>query len=154
MSERPFVPADFPVPEGLAGEGFRLEPLRPRHSVADYAAWTSSVEHIRATPGFVGGRWPYEMSEADNLADLERHAADFAARRGFTYTVLDADDEVVGCVYIYPPREGEPGDAAVRSWVRADRAGLDPVVHAAVTAWLERAWPFDDPRYAPRVSPS
>ncbi|WP_067486670.1 twin-arginine translocation pathway signal protein [Actinomadura hibisca] len=153
MNDHPFVPADFAVPEELAGEGFRLEPLRARHNVADYAAWTSSVEHIRATPGFVGGRWPHEMSEAGNLADLERHAADFAARRGFTYTVLDAADEVVGCLYVYPPREGEPGDAAVRSWVRADHADLDPVLHEAVTAWLAREWPFRDPRYAPRVSP-
>jgi len=35
-----------------------------------------------------------------NLGDLERHARDFAERRGFTYTVLGAG-EVIGCVYIY-----------------------------------------------------
>jgi hypothetical protein len=97
------------------------------------------------------------MSLDDNLRDLERHARDFAARRGFTYTVLSAGtDDVIGCVYIYPPSgQGPDGTggrrAAVRSWVRADRAALDPVLHDAVLAWLERDWPFDSVEYAPRT---
>ena len=28
------------------------------------------------------------------------------ARRGFTYTVLDADDDVIGWVYIYADEDG------------------------------------------------
>ena len=97
------------------------------------------------------------MSLADNLRDLEGHARDFDARRGFTYTVLSADvGDVIGCVYIYPPRGQEPGGsgarrAAVSSWVRADRAALDPLLHDAVLAWLERDWPFDSIEYAPRT---
>ncbi|HUC26959.1 MAG TPA: N-acetyltransferase, partial [Streptosporangiaceae bacterium] len=78
MSGELFVPADFAVPDGLSGDGFRLVPLGPQHNAADYAAWTGSVEHIRATPGFAGSRWPHEMSLQDNLRDLERHAQDFA----------------------------------------------------------------------------
>jgi hypothetical protein len=35
--------------------------------------------------------------------------------------------------------------------VRADRAALDPVLHDAVLAWLERDWPFDSIDYAPRT---
>lgn len=31
------------------------------------------------------------MTPEANLRDLWRHAADFAARRGFTYAVLDPD---------------------------------------------------------------
>ena len=42
------------------------------------------------------------MTLDQNMADLIRHDKDFQARRGFTYTVLDQDDDVVGCVYIYP----------------------------------------------------
>ena len=97
------------------------------------------------------------MSLDDNLRDLERHARDFAGRRGFTYTVLSAGTgDVVGCVYIYPPRGQEPrgsGEkhAVVSSWVRADRAALDPVLYNAVLAWLERDWPFDSIEYAPRA---
>jgi hypothetical protein len=158
MSGELFVPADFAVPDGLTGEDFRLVPLVPRHNEADYAAWTGSIEHIRATPGFAGRSWPHEMSLQDNLRDLERHAQDFANRQGFTYTVLSAEsDEVIGCVYIYPPQgqrrdggtEGQSA-AAVMSWVRADRAQLDRVLYDAVVAWLERAWPFGSIQYAPR----
>src|SRR5689334_4138189 len=147
MSDQPFVPADFAVPGGLTAGEFRLEPLGPQHNAADYAAWTSSIGHIRATPGFAGSSWPHEMSLAENLGDLERHARDFAGRRGFTYTVLSAPGEVIGCVYIYPPpgedsgRHGAGGShAVVRSWVRADQAALDPVLYRAVRAWLERDW--------------
>jgi hypothetical protein len=158
MSDQLFVPVDFAVPGELAAEQFRLEPLGPRHNAADYAAWTASIDHIQATPGFDGTGWPHPMSLADNLRDLERHAEDFAARRGFTYTVLSADTgDVIGCVYIYPPRgeklasrTGEPR-ALVRSWVRADHAALDLVLYHAVKAWLERDWPFRAIDHAPRI---
>jgi hypothetical protein len=154
MSEHSFVPADFIVPGGLTAGEFRLEPLGPQHNAADYAAWHGSMDHIRATPGFAGHDWPCEMSLADNLGDLQRHAQDFAGRRGFTYTLLGpADGDVIGCVYIYPPRGDGPaaaGQAAVRSWVRADHAGLDPVLYQAVLAWLDDGWPFGSVDYAPR----
>jgi hypothetical protein len=121
MGDQLFVPADFAVPGGLTAGEMRLEPLGPRHNAADYAAWTASTGHIQATPGFPWGDWPHEMSLAENLSDLERHAQDFAGRRGFTYTVLStATGEVIGCVYIYPPPGPNQGrrSAVVRSWVR------------------------------------
>lgn len=175
-SARPFVPGDFSVPGELVTAQFRLEPLGPQHNDGDYEAWTSSMAHIRATPGFADWSWPKEMTSEENLGDLRRHAEDFAGRIGFTYTVLDPGGRVVGCVYIYPARdeEGAPsgegalggegvvggegveaaggtaGVADVRSWVRADRAELDMPLHAAVSAWLAGAWPFAEVRYAPR----
>jgi hypothetical protein len=158
MSDQLFVPADFAVPDGLTAGEFCLEPLGPQHNAADYAAWTASTGHILGTPGFAGWGWPHEMSQADNLRDLRRHAQDFAERRGFTYTVLSiGTGEVIGCVYIYPPRGDGPGGTAagrhavVRSWVRADHAGLDPVLYQVVLAWLERDWPFRSIEYAPRA---
>jgi hypothetical protein len=156
MSDVPFVPVEFAVPAGLVTGEFRLEPLGPQHNAADYAAWTASIDHIRATPGFAGSSWPHEMSLADNLGDLERHARDFAERRGFTYSVLSAQArDVIGCVYIYPKAGGDgSGDgrhALVRSWVRADRAALDQALYHAVLAWLERLWPFDSIAYAART---
>ena len=157
-----FVPEDFTVPDGLTAGEFRLVPLGPQHNESDYASWTASIGHIRATPGFSGRNWPHEMSLDDNLRDLERHAQDFAGRCGFTYTVLDTEDtdtdtdDVIGCVYIYPPSGQGPDGiagmrAAVRSWVRADRAALNTVLHNTVLAWLERDWPFDSIEYAPRA---
>jgi hypothetical protein len=159
MNDPLFVPVEFAVPGGLTAEEFRLEPLGREHNAADYAAWTASIGHIRATPGFAGTRWPHEMSLAENLRDLERHAQDFAGRRGFTYTVLSTSTgDVIGCVYIYPPRGGSRGNpsageqgADVSSWVRADHAALDPVLYHTVRAWLEHDWPFHSIEYAPRA---
>lgn len=147
-----FVPDDYVVPLSLAGPGFRLEPLGPEHNAADHHAWMSSIEHINATPGFATWRWPPAegMSLAENLRDLESHADDFKRRVGFTYTVLDDADVVVGCVYIYPSR-ADPEITEVRSWVTATRIELDSVLHRTVDDWLAADWPFTDVRYRDRV---
>jgi hypothetical protein len=109
------------------------------------------MEHIASTPGFVGHGWPHSMTLEENLADLVSHAADFAARTGFTYTVLAPGDEepptVIGCCYIYP---AEDVDARVRSWVRAADADLDPVLATVVAGWLAEVWPFERVDYAGR----
>jgi hypothetical protein len=142
-----FVPADFEPPTSLETERFRLEPLGPQHNESDHAAWTSSVEHIRTTPGYPDGGWPPVggMSLAENLADLTRHAADFVARKGFTFTVLEPPvDEVIGCVYLYPSASSEH-DVEVQTWVTAARADLDEVLADAVAAWLSDAWPWERP---------
>ena len=89
------------------------------------------------------------MTEAENLRDLERHRADFEARRGFTYTVLEPGrhgDRVR--LHLSVDRAGR--DADVRSWVRADRAHLDRPLYEAVSTWLADAWPFRAVEYAPR----
>lgn len=144
----PFVPAEFDVPPGLDGPGFRLEPLGPVHNERDHEAWMSSIDHIRSTPGFADGNWPRPMSLAENLSDLERHAGDFARRDGFTYSVLDGD-QVIGCVYIYPDKTGV-ADAEVHSWVRASRAEMDVPVWREISSWLEDGWPFASFAYASR----
>ena len=151
MAAPPFVPDEFDVPRTLTDARFRLEPLGPQHNAADHAAWTSSIEHIRVTPGWEGSDWPPTggMSAEENLRDLERHAADFAARRGFTYTVLSPDGDVIGCVYIYPARDGEH-DARVRSWVSAAASELDAALHDAVRRWLVEQWPFQRFEYVQR----
>lgn len=144
MTAEPFVPLDFEPPTHLITDRFRLEPLGPQHNVSDLATWSSSVEHIRNTPGYPDGDWPplEGMSLEANLGDLTRHAADFVAKRGFTFTVLDpANGEVVGCVYLYPSRL--PGhDVSVQSWVSAARAELDAPLADAVNEWLLAAWPW------------
>ncbi len=144
-----FISVGFEPPRGLAADGFHLEPLGPEHSERDYAAWSSSIQHILASPGYGPDvSWPHEMTLEENLADLERHARDFADRTGFTYSVLDERDDVVGCVYIYPS-EDEMHDAHVQSWVRASRAELDRPLRDAVAAWLAETWPFERPLYEP-----
>lgn len=147
-----FVRASFEAPPGPIHVAFRLEPLSPEHNASDYAAWTSSIDQIRSTPGFEGLSWPHPMTIDENLRDLVRHADDFAARTGFTYTVLAPDQgvaTVIGCVYIYPSKRAGY-DASVRSWVRAADAHLDPVLYRAVSDWLDEAWPFERVDYAIR----
>jgi hypothetical protein len=149
---RAFVPASFDPPLGLDHGAFRLRPLGPEHNVSDYVAWSSSVDHIRSTPGFTGDGWPYPMTLGENLGDLIRHAEDFAARTGFTYTVLAPEEDsatVIGCVYIYPS-ERAGYDVRVRSWVRAADAGLDAHLYRAIADWLKAAWPFEHVDYAVR----
>lgn len=144
MTTDAFVPVGFDPPRSLATERFRLEPLGPQHNSADHAAWMSSIEHIRSTPGYASGRWPPPsgMSLEENLADLRRHADDFQRGAGFTFTVLDPDDDdVIGCVYLYPAKSKD-WDVTVRSWVRAGRAELDGPLADAVDRWLATDWPW------------
>jgi hypothetical protein len=144
-----FVPEDFDPPTEVAIGDLRLEPLGPQHNERDYAAWSSSIEHIRASPGFPDGTWPREMTLDENLADLVRHAGDFTSRRGFTYTVLDAADDVVGCLYIYPAKDGVH-DAVVQSWVRESQAQRDQSFRRAIADWVtSEAWPLARPLYEP-----
>ena len=147
MEPRPFVPDDFDPPTSLSTDRFRLEPLGEQHNVSDHAAWTSSIDHIRSTPGYPDGSWPPAagMSLEDNARDLRRHADDFVARKGFTFTVLDpGKGDVIGCVYLYPA-DREEHDVSVQSWVRADVADLDGPLADAVAAWLEADWPWQSP---------
>ncbi|GAA1668110.1 hypothetical protein GCM10009745_08160 [Kribbella yunnanensis] len=142
MADTALVPDDFEVPTEYVDPRFRLEPLGPQHNVADHAAWSGSIEHIRATAQM--GQWPPldGMSLEANLGDLQRHADDFTSRRGFTYTVLDpGTGDVIGCVYLYPSKKPEY-DAVLRSWVRADRADLDTGLHSTLVDWLESTWPL------------
>jgi L-amino acid N-acyltransferase YncA len=139
------VPRGFEPPQVLVTERFRLEPLGPQHNESDHAAWTSSIDHVRSTPGFPNGGWPPPegMSLEQNLDDLRRHAADFEALRGFTFTVLaPGTDDVIGCVYVYPSRSSD-ADVTVRSWVSADHAELDLPLADAVATWLEADWPWE-----------
>lgn len=147
MTTEPFVPADFEPPTSLVTDRFRLEPLGPEHNESDLAAWTSSIDHVRATAGFEGSSWPPVggMSSEKNGDDLTRHAADFVARTGFTFTVLDpASGEVIGCVYIYPAKSADH-DVQVKSWVRADVAELDAPLADAVAEWMSADWPWQRP---------
>lgn len=151
MPNRPLVELGFRVPELLVTDVFRLEPLGPDHNVADHAAWTTSIDHIRATPGFADRSWPTEPVTLDeNRAFLQGHADDFASRTGFAYAVIvPTSGELIGSVYIYPPRR-DGYDVDVRSWVRADFAHLDRPLYQAVRSWLSREWTFTAIDYAKR----
>ncbi len=114
-------------------------------------AWTSSIEHIKRTPGFAGRQWPGKPETLDqNLLSLALHEEDFAHRRGFAYAVRDVTTlDYLGCVYFYPPRTFNH-DVDVRSWVRSEKSHLDESLHDAVRRWLYDSWPWRAPDYASR----
>lgn len=144
MPENTFVPGAFVPPTSLVTDEFWLEPLGPQHNEADHAAWMSSIDHIRATPGYPDGDWPpvEGLTLEENLEDLRRHARHFEDRVGFTFTVRDPDDgQVIGCVYLYPATSPEH-DVAVQSWVRASRSDLDLPLADALADWIADAWPW------------
>ena len=84
------MPEDFDPPRELELPQFHLVPLGAEHNESDHAAWTSSIAHIRATPGFESSRWPpvEGMSLEANRRDLDKHARDFAERSGFAGPLL------------------------------------------------------------------
>ena len=145
------VPEDFVVPAPLHTDQFEFQVLGPEHNEQDQPAWTQSLQHIRATPGFYDRRWPGDAESLEqNLASLQRHREDYDRRRGYAYAVLDArDGSYLGCVYFYPPRTGT-FDVDVRSWVRQERAEFDRPLHEAVRRWLASSWPWQRPDYAER----
>ena len=117
-------------PLGVVADQFVLESLDPQHDAQDHEAWSSSIEHIDDA-GFPDGRWPRVMTLDENRADLERHARDFAARSGFTSTVIGPSDRR-DRLRLHLSRPDGVHDAVVASWVCATHAGRDAALRAVV----------------------
>ena len=147
---RPFVPADFAVPEGLEADDFRLRMLTVHDLLRDYEAVTSSSEHLRALDP--GSSWPEGLTLEQNLIDLGWHQKEFQRRSSFAYTVVDPQDtRTIGCVYIYPS-ELPASDAEVFLWARQSElsSGLEERLLARVRAWIAADWPFTAPLFPGR----
>jgi hypothetical protein len=144
MEQQPLVPPDFSVPEPPSHPQFRFAVLGPEHNAADLEAWSSSIDHIHSTPGFGPDGWPEQhYSLEENQVDLEQHRDHHQRRLDFAWTVLDParPETVIGCVYLRPDRTGAVA-AQARSWVRADRAGLDRALRDHLRVWFATAWPI------------
>jgi RimJ/RimL family protein N-acetyltransferase len=144
----PFYPDDAFVPGELRTDEFLLRPLRASDVELDYEAVMATQEPLRQR---TAGRWPRPgFTIEENLADLEGHEADFRARRGFTYTVMNPDEtRCLGCVYVYPLEDETDGqtsdnEAAVWFWIRPDGVAmdLDRRVLTAMVPWLCRDFGF------------
>lgn len=151
-----FYREDASVPAGLRTDEFVLRMLAATDVALDYDAVMASKDilHLRS-----GGSWPRDgFTLAENLADLQQHEADYSARRGFTYTIMNPDEtQCLGCLYIYPldvllRRMGmdvveEPEGERVAEasfWVRQERIAddLDTRVLAALLPWLRHDFAF------------
>lgn len=153
--DRPAFSHPVEPPQALSSGPFVLEPLGAEHNERDHVAWMSSLDHIRATPGFRPedrgpGAWPQPMTLEANLEDLRQHAREFVDREAFAYSVLDHDDHVIGCVYVNPDREGR-AEATCHHWVRASHADLDGELEMTLRAWLASdAWSLRSVRFPGR----
>ena len=148
----PFVPPDAVIPEVFDAARFRLEALSTAHTVRDYDAVMSSVDHLRDCYWNALG-WPTEdLSFHQDFIDLSWHTNERALRRSFAFAVLTVDSSVqTGCLYIDPcsnPRI----DATVTMWVRASQldTGLDAALYRDVRAWITADWPFQTVAYPER----
>jgi len=146
----PFVPSDFPVPDGLAHPSFRLRMLAASDAEADYDAVMASQARLRAGSPHGWPRAGFTLEE--NRADLVRHEQEFHDRAAFAYTVLSPEEsEVLGCVYINPTESEDAHDAEVYMWVRDEHhPSLTALLFNAVDDWLRQDWPFGSVRYIRR----
>lgn len=139
--------AEFSPPRELDTPWIHLEPLDPRHTPLDFAAFMSCREFIRESLHW--GSWPRpDMTLERNLADLEGHAQNFINHKQYTYTVMTADrSRVVGCIYMDPVRgnPASPRRMDLAWWVSKSELGRDLDRHllGAVLCWLRSDFPFD-----------
>ena len=150
-----FVPDEFVVPRSLVTDAFWLEPLKPEHNEGDYRAWTASISHIRATPGFEGWPWPRsDMTLAENLGDLpsSMRRISWPGRDSRTRCGLRAATRSSAAFTFTRLFPGLPGLPGPRSGPGSARTGPRWIVvlYDAVSKWLRSAWPFTAVRYAPR----
>ena len=96
--------------------------------------------------------WPSDnLSFLENLADLERHEAQFREREAFAYSMLDPSGQrYLGCVYIKPIKSKVENDlrkaqfqAQVFFWLSAlHREVTDEKTLIELKNWLSKCWPF------------
>ncbi len=153
VSKPAFVPEDFNVPIMVKTENFKILPLGPDLVNVDYKAYMSSIEHLQKT--FTRSPdWPHkDISDADEMQDMEAEQARFRSRESFAYAVLTPDgSRERGCVYVSPSTV-EGYDAIVRIWVTKAEydAGFDTELYAWVANWMRKDWPFAKIAYPGRA---
>lgn len=147
---RTLVSDTFVLPEHLRNEQFQFEMLAPEYGEIDYDAVMSSRD--RLTHVFSeNDRWPRAtLTLENNIADLQRHEAEFKRREAFAYAVFSADKQrYIGCVYLFRSEVPEY-DCKVYLWVRDSEFELDAALYKSVNAWLGESWEFSRVAYPGR----
>lgn len=158
-----FTASGSPAPSGLRTAEFVLRPIVAADAELDHAAVMETREYLRL---WEQSAWPANdfsvEANREDLVDLEqRHAA----RRAFTYTVLDPDGtSCLGCVYVFPTNatfvtkstvtpagddEWADVDAVVYFWTRLSRmeTGMDGRLLAALREWFSGDWKLGNTVY-------
>ncbi len=140
-----FVPDDFKIPHKLENQHFRIRMLTIHDLVKDYDAVKTSIDHLQGVFGPTSD-WPAaDLTLEQDLIDLAWHQKEFQRRTSFAYSVVSLDeDQVIGCVYIYPT--SKVGSQAIAiMWVRSSfvSGGMDDILFSTVKQWLDEKWPFE-----------
>jgi hypothetical protein len=109
-----------------------------------------SRERLWQIYGEAWGWPPATMTREQDRVDLAHHAEEMVEGRSFNYAVFDeGETELLGCVYIDPPGEGDDAGAVVSWWVvdKAVGSRLEASLDDAIPRWLADDWPFASVRY-------
>jgi hypothetical protein len=128
--------------------GHHLRPIRESDVDIDYPAVMAIRDKLWAKYGEAWGWPPATMTYEQDRDDLRHHEDEIAAQITFNYAVLDeGETELLGCVYIDPPEEGDDHDA-VASWWSSD-AEVERALDDFVPAWLKDTWGLKAVRFSP-----
>jgi hypothetical protein len=147
----PWLPDDWTHPHRVElPTGHHLRPIRADDVDIDYPAVMGSRERLWSLYGEAWGWPPATMTVEQDRDDLARHEEEIEAHESFNYALLDAEERaLLGCVYIDPAGDDEPGvDAIVSWWVVDDLVGteVERALDELVPRWLDDRWPFANVR--------
>lgn len=146
------TPEGTSVPRELVFGHVRARAITRDDLHDDVAGINASLDTIRRTRG---GQWPAgPVREEENYADLVWHEVEFRDGGSYTYTLRDAEDRYLGCLYLYPMGGRTPlteerlrDDVDVSWWVTTEayEAGWYLRSYEAIQAWLADDLPFRSP---------
>ncbi|NLR76433.1 hypothetical protein [Leeia aquatica] len=133
---------------------FRL--LCPADVTADHKAVMAAAERIRGVFG-PDNHWPpATLTEADNLADLQRHEQDSLNRLNFAYSIWQ-DEHYAGCAYIKPFKSRLEIDARrgrfrelCYLWVSNDFVTQEEAIYQHTRHWINQHFPLRQPAWPGR----
>ena len=150
MSDKRFLPVDFPLPALEVPGKWKIKPLGRDDLERDYAAIMSSIDHLR-DGGFMldparGIDWPSPTwSKDEAMLGLAHDELGNLGRFWMCLAVISPDDsEEYGCIYVWPSFKAG-WDAMVMMWTSAARyEELDAKLWEWTKAWVTRTFPFDE----------
>ena len=145
------IPDTFDPPRTQDLGAFKLAVLAPCFAEQDFQAVRASADKLGNVFG-PGNGWPAaDMTFAENLADLTRHAREFDERVAFAYALLSpSGDQYVGCLYIKPIKSRREHDhrkalfqAQAFLWLNVMQDTVsDESALTSIQTWVSTTWPL------------
>ena len=145
-----FVPKDFKAPFQVKTEFGVVKKLTVKDAEKDYKAVMSNKEELRQV--FCDNDdWPSDdMTLEENIEDLQEHEQEFDNNEGFTYTILDPNEDVcIGCLYIFPFPHGVY-DSRVFYWLIKEYKDIEMQLRDFIDQWLSDSFQLNHPAYPGR----